>query len=181
MVHRTGLQSIRRQHRPASLLAAIAMTGLTAVAGCGQAAIDSASPPGTSRPVGAAQPALCADPAAVTRVQIVRIPSIGQLPASRIRKTFKITITDPARAQALARADCGLPRIPSGAIHCPVDYGGAYQLLFTAGQPLPVVTIQSGGCDTVTGAGPVRWVARTPGFWTVFGKLAGIRAVAHQP
>lgn len=184
MLHRIALRPARRQGSPGGLVASIAVVGLMAVASCGRGAIDPPAPRSTGSPVAVAQLTLCADPGAVTRVRVVRIPSIGQLQplVNGVRKAFEIVVSDPARARALARAVCGLSRMPSGVFHCPADLGGGYQLLFTAaGRRLPVVGIQTGGCEMVTGTGPVRWVARTPGFWTVFEKAVGIRGIAHRP
>jgi hypothetical protein len=122
--------------------------------------------------------------AGVSRVEIVRIPTLLQLdPVKKgLGKSAKITITSPAKARTLARAACGLPGRPKGVFHCPPYFGGGYELNFTsAGRRLPVVVAEAGGCELVTGAGPVRWAATTPGFWRVLARVAGIRALAHQP
>ncbi|HXP19584.1 MAG TPA: hypothetical protein VN840_08050 [Streptosporangiaceae bacterium] len=175
------------RRRCASILAVgVATVGLSALAACGQAG-SGPSASGSGRPVTpavAARLTLCADPAAVSRVQIVVIPPLGQLPsqAKGGRRLIKITVTDPAKARTLARAVCDLPDMPKGVFHCPASFGGGYQLTFTAGgRRLPVVNVQAGGCERVTGAGGVRWAARTPGFWAVLGRIAGVRAIAHSP
>ncbi len=166
--------------------AIIAMVGIVLVTGCGQ--VPAAGPAGGSgQPPASAGPArfaLCADPAGVSRVRIVRIPSLGQLPvpAGGPRRVIKLTIADPVKARMLARAVCALPRIPNGVFHCPPETGGGYQLDFTAqGRGLPPVNVQARGCKRVTGAGVIRWVARTPSFWAVLARVTGIPAIAHRP
>jgi hypothetical protein len=58
---------------------------------------------------------------------------------------------------------------------CPVDLGLGYRLSFAAGaRSFRVVTVSSGGCGSVAGAGPVRWTARSPGFWTVLAHGMGL-------
>jgi len=198
----------RRTWLPGALAVGLAAVSVAAMAGCGQ--VSSSGPAGqhrsasptvvtsstaTASPSTAASPSaasgstvpaqleLCADPVAVSRVQIVRIASIAQLPAGKGQpKPVKITVTNPARVRVLARAVCQLPLLPRGMFHCPIDVGGAYELIFSIGdRRLPLVQAAVSGCEMVTGAGPTRWAVRTPGFWTVLGQVAGIRAVAHQP
>jgi hypothetical protein len=171
---------------PAGVLAVGAATvGITTVAACGQVGpTASAGDPGRSAaaPAVASRLALCAEQAAVSRVQIVVIPSLGQLgsPAKGSRKLIKITVTDQAKVRTLARAVCALPTMPPGISHCPASFGGGYQLTFAAsGRRLPTVNVQARGCERVTGAGHVRWIARTPGFWEVLARVAGVRAIAH--
>lgn len=184
---RIVLRSRTRRSWPARVPAAGgAAVSLIALAGCGQAA--TGTPAAVSGrpadPAAAARPALCAHPADVSRVQIVLIPAFAQLQQSvkGSRKLIKLTVTDPARARTLARAVCGLPRMPAGPVLCPNEIGGGYQLTFTAdGRHPPVVDAQATGCERVTGTGPVRWAARTPGFWTVLGKVAGIHIIGHKP
>lgn len=182
----TVLRSPTRRWPAGGSAAGVAAVSLIALAGCGQAATEvsaagSGRPPGPAAAVGLT---LCAHPAAVSRVHIVLIPALAQLqqPVQGSRKLISLTVTDPARARTLARVVCGLPRIPAGQVMCPVDIGGGYQLTFTAGgRRRSVVNVQATGCERVTGIGPVRWVARTPGFWTVLGKAAGIQAIRHTP
>jgi len=196
----TALRSLtRRGWLRGALGVGLAAVSVAAVTGCGQVGSTgsgsagqhgSASPTvaasstAATSPTVSAQLELCAAPAAVSRVQIVRIPSIAQLvPTGKGQpKPIKITVTDPAKARILARAVCRLPRMPRGMFHCPIDVGGAYELTFSVGdRRLPLVQAAASGCEMVTGAGPVRWAVRTPGFWTVLGQVAGIRAVAHRP
>jgi hypothetical protein len=127
---------------------------------------------------------------------VARIPSLSQLGQSKPvpRAVPQITVRDRAKARALASAVCGLPAMPHGVLSCPIDVGGGYRLTFTAsGWTLRPVTVEATGCESVTGAGPAqadtarpgagptRWVARTPGFWPRFAQLTGIRAPAHSP
>jgi len=129
---------------------------------------------------------VCADPAAVTSVRVTRLPSLGQLGQTKPlpAKLPGVTVRDRRKARALARLVCGLPKMPQGVLHCPIDIGGGYQLIFADGtlHP-PAVTVHASGCESVTTAGPgaARWVARTPKFWTTLARLTGIQAPAHSP
>jgi hypothetical protein len=73
--------------------------------------------------------------------------------------------------------------MPRGTFHCPADFGGGYHLAFAAagGRALPPVSLQVGGCEQVHGAGPVRWLSRTPGFWSTFATSTGITVGRHVP
>ncbi len=173
-----------------------------ALAGCGQVGAGQGAPraagsgprAGQSRAVQSpGQPgapmavwSVCADPAAVTSVRVVRLPSRGQLGQTKPvpEKLPSIVIRDRARARGLALLVCGLPKMLHGVYACPVDIGGGYQLIFAAGgRSRPAVTVRASGCESVTGAGPggVRWAGKSPGFWTRLAKLTGIRAPAHSP
>ena len=131
-------------------------------------------------------PRLCADPTAVLAVQVTRIPPLSQMgpgkpvPAARPA----ITIRNGGQVRALARTICELPLMPRGVLSCPAGLGGGFQLVFaTAARRLPVVSIQSSGCEVVTGAsrGRPRRTGGARGFWTAFGRLTGIEAPAHTP
>jgi hypothetical protein len=89
----------------------------------------------------------------------------------------QVTVTNPALVRAVIRALCALPVVPPGVYHCPaLLLGTAYTLRFSVGsRPLPLVTINPTGCETVTGVGPVRWVATSPGFWRVLSRAIGVR------
>jgi len=215
----------KMQIRLANLAPPAAAAGLVVIAsaaltGCGPMRAGAAHPAAATRqgaaghptaarhPAAASQPGtgrssrfVCADQGTVSAVRVARIPSLSQLGQSRPlpRAVPRITVRDPAKARALARAVCGLPAMPHGVLSCPIDVGGGYQLVFTAtGRTLHPVTVEATGCQTVTGAGPApagpvrtgtarsgpaptRWVARTPAFWTTFAHLTGIRAPAHSP
>ena len=165
-------------------LATLAAAGLAVVAAaCGsQAATTSgatqpASPPGSTSPAGsgpAGGSALCSAPASVTRLVVSRTVA---LPQNHLHFAFPaaVTVSSPARARAVAAAVCGLPDIPQGPMSCPADMGVGYRLSFAAGtRSFPVVSIAAAGCGGVTGAGPVRWTARSPGFWTVLAHAMSI-------
>ena len=182
--------------------AGLVVIATAALAGCGQVGAGQDAPraagsgprAGQSRAVQSpGQPgapmavwSVCTDPAAVTSVRVVRLPSRSQLGQTKPvpRKLPSIVIRDRARARGLARLVCGLPKMPHGVYACPVDIGGRYQLIFAAGgRSRPAVTVRASGCESVTGAGPggVRWAGKSPGFWTRLAKLTGIRAPAHSP
>ena len=131
----------------------------------------SSGPGGTGTPGGAA---LCSDQAAVTRLVVSRVTA---LPQNHLHFAFPagVTVSSPARARAVAKAVCGLPVMPRGPMSCPADLGLGYRLSFAAGsRSFPVVTVSSGGCGGVAGAGPERWTARSPGFWTVLAHGMGL-------
>ncbi len=199
----------------AAALAAAGLTVIAAavLAGCGQvhasgAAQGSAGSNAPSRQSGSSQPRagqsgagqsragqsraasgsalLCADPAAVTQLRVVRTPSLSQLGQTRPmrRQSPGVMVRDPAAARTLATAVCGLPAMPHSVLQCPMDVGGGYVLEFMSGprQFHPVI-VQASGCEDVTGfgAGGARSVAKTPQFWTLLAQLTGIRAPAHSP
>jgi hypothetical protein len=168
-----------RATAPAALaiIAAGALTGLTA---CGSAAVGSAghpASPGASHSEGSAAAVrasagvpLCAASNSVD--QVVVSPASGHLHEILPRA---ITINDAARVRGLAAALCALPPLPPG-LHCPADVGGAFRLVFAAGRhDYPPVRIQNSGCRTVIGVGPARW-SRSPQFARLLGRtLSGER------
>ncbi len=174
-----------RLTRTGLLIAAAAGTAGVA-AGCGsqvattssatQPASPSTASPGIIIPGGPAargSAALCSKQAAVTRLVVSRV---SVLPQNHLHFAFPagVTVSSPARARAVAGAVCGLPALPHGAMNCPIDRGVSYRLSFAAGsRGFPVVTAGAGGCGVVTGAGPMRWTARVPGFWTVLAHALG--------
>jgi hypothetical protein len=135
----------------------------------------SGSPGSAGGGVGFSPPALCQDGARLTSLEIVRNHGT-KLPELQPGFPIQITVTDPARVRAVARALCSLPDMPRGLLHCPaLLLGTAYTLHFTAGgRPLPLVTINSTGCEAVTGVGPVRR-AISPGFWRVLAEAIGVK------
>jgi hypothetical protein len=174
----------------ASLAAAgLMVIGAAVLAGCGLAGASGAAQglARTHRPTRQSDSALvCADPAAVTRVRVVRTPSRSQLGQAKPmpRQSLGVTVRDPAAARTLARAVCGLPATPHSAWFCPMDVGGGYVLEFMSGlrQFRPVI-VRASGCEEVTGfgAGGARSAMKTPQFWTMLAQLTGIRAPAHSP
>lgn len=150
-----------------AVLAMIAVSALTGLAACGNAAGGAGHPasPGaghSGRPAAAVRASadvpLCA---ASHRVdQVVVSPASGHLHEIL---PHAITISDTAWVRALAAALCALPPTPPG-LHCPADVGAAFRLVFAAGRHgYPPVRIQDSGCRTVIGAGPARW-SRSPQF-----------------
>jgi hypothetical protein len=154
----------------------------TAMTGCGKAATGGTSPAAQG---GSGHGGLCARLTSVRVVRVARIPSLTQLePAKPLpSKLPELTIADPAKARALARAVCALPPMPRGTFHCPVGFTGGYRIAFAGarGRALPAVSVQTGGCEQLTGAGPVRWAAHSPAFWSAFEHATGIMAVRHLP
>jgi hypothetical protein len=151
-----------------------------AMTGCGRAGTGATSPAAGAGP---GHGGLCASLASVRLVRLARIPSINQLEPSKPLPTRlpEMTIADPAKAIALARAVCALPQMPHQVFNCPIDFGGGYRLAFAGagGRRLPGVSLQTGGCGQVTGAGPTRWTAHSPAFWSAFGRATGITVMPH--
>jgi hypothetical protein len=116
------------------------------------------------------QPALCRDAATVTSLVVNRNHGL-KVPELEPAFPILVTVTDPAMVRAVARALCVLPDMPRGVYHCPaLLLGTTFTLLFSVGgRSLPVVTINSTGCETVTGVGPVRR-ATSREFWQVLSR-----------
>ncbi|HTS99688.1 MAG TPA: hypothetical protein VMI33_24010 [Streptosporangiaceae bacterium] len=187
-----GTRGARALRRAAVALGAVAL-GAVALAACGSVpAPASGAPAGASGPAsaspsasaspnaGAGPDTLCRDTAAVTGLQIARIGGT-KIPERLVDFPDVVTVTSPAEARAVARALCALPAMPSGIFNCPALFPGtSYQLKFTAdGRKLPVVTLEATGCETVTGAGPVRQ-ARSAGFWRVLARAGRITPPAQS-
>jgi len=134
----------------------------------------SGSPTAAGTSPGSAQAMLCQNTAAVTSLQIVRIHGV-RVPEAQTAFPARFAIIGPAGARAVARALCALPVMPPGIMSCPMLFPGtSYQLRFgVTGRPLPVVTIEATGCDTVTGVGHVRR-ATSAAFWRVLATAAGL-------
>jgi hypothetical protein len=116
---------------------------------------------------------LCAAASKVDSLTVIRHDAI---PRNHLRFRFppRVTTSRP-QAQAVARAVCALPRMPRGTMACPADWGVSYRLEFaTAGRRFGVVTVDASGCQPVSGAGPMRWLVRTHGFWTVLERATGM-------
>lgn len=150
------------------LATALAVAALTFTAGGAMAGAAT-----VSKPVGAASaqfrpatqashPNLCRRPAAADRVVITR-----RSPSARPRS---VTVTGVRRVRSLARAVCGLPRLPVGT-QCPAIAAGSHRLTFTAGRrKFSAVTVQDVGCQLVTGLRTVRQ-ADQPHFWKLIRNL----------
>ncbi|MGC9974560.1 MAG: hypothetical protein ABSC36_04120 [Gaiellaceae bacterium] len=117
-----------------------------------------------------ARTGICANRDSVRRTEVTRT---GSPPNGRGVFAFpaQVTLGDAARARVLAAAICGLPRIP-GAIHCPIDFSLRYVVHFDGFSRR--ISIDPFGCETVTGAGPVRWVTLSPGVWRKLGQTLGL-------
>jgi len=192
-----GLTTGRVAARVAPLCAAAALASIMlAACGSGQAPGDasgaspsptvaatvagsSAAPsPGPASPgTTATQATLCRDTASVTGLKIVR-DQVSRVPELQITFPNQVTVASPAHARAVARALCALPLMPRGIFNCPnLVVGTTYLLRFTAGgRQLSPVTIEATGCEVVTGVGPARRAATSPGFWRVLGTAAHLRS-----
>ena len=173
----------------AGVLIAAAAGAVAVAAGCGSQVVTTSSAtkpasPSTASsggiipggPRGSGGPGLCSEQASVTRLVVSRVSA---LPRNHLHFAFPagITVRSPAQARAVAAAVCGLPVMPRGPMSCPADWGLSYRLSFAAGtRSFPVVTVAAGGCAAVTGAGPVRWTARSPRFWTVLAQAMRVSA-----
>ncbi len=168
-------------------MCAVAVLASIVLAACGSSpapttapsasATASATPsPSVSPGAAATEAVLCRDTKAVTGLEILRT-HVARVPQLQNRVPNLVIVATPAEARAVARALCALPLFPRGVImNCPALLEGTtYLLQFTAdGRPLPDVTVEATGCETVTGVGPERWAARSPGFWRTLAVAAGI-------
>jgi hypothetical protein len=160
------------------LTAISAVAAIAAAAGCGT--VNAGTPVAAQTTAPPAIPAtLCAAAGYVGSLTIARV---DEFPSNHLRFTFppRVTTTAP-EAQDVAKAVCGLPRMPRTMFSCPMDWGVSYRLTFGAGakpgvitRRFPPVTVDATGCQTVSGAGPQRWLATTPGFWKVLGTAADV-------
>jgi hypothetical protein len=155
------------------LAAAGAVLGVT---GCGSVSgtttTGHAGWPGSTPAATAA--GLCAAASEVSSLTVIRN---DVFPRNHLRFRFPrwVTTDRPQQAQAVARAVCALPRMPGGTMACPADMGVSYRLEFAAaGRHFGVVTVRASGCQQVSGAGQVRWLVRSPGFWTVLERATGV-------
>jgi hypothetical protein len=116
----------------------------------------------------------------VTRLVVSRV---NTLPQNHQRFAFpaSITVANPAPAQAVAKALCALPPMPSGTINCPNDAGLNYRLSFAAGQrSFPAVTAEASGCTIVNGIGTPRTVMKSAQFWTTLTHAMGVRGAGSS-
>lgn len=120
------------------------------------------------------QPALAQQLSHLDRLVVRRSDAF---PQNRTHFGFpaEVTVNDPARVQAVARALLALPAMPSGPLYIPNDLGITYRLVFaTADQSLPAIVVAATGAQTVQGLGGTRWVARSPRFWATLGSAMGL-------
>jgi hypothetical protein len=113
----------------------------------------------------------------IDRLTGLTVQRTDAIPQNHMSFSFpaQVTITDPAQVQAVARALCALPKMPSGAFYGPADFGITYHLVFAAGQQrFRAISVDATGMQQVRGLGPTRWVARSPGFWQTLGVAMGL-------
>ena len=149
--------------RMAALLAATAIT----LCGCGSAPSNSSTAP--------AAPATLEQ--SVGRLDRLVVTRTNAFPENHIRFAFpaKVSVTDPAAVQAVARALLALPEPPSGTVYGPIDLGITYHLVFFAGdRRFPVVNVNATGTETVTGLGPARSATGAATFWHALGVAVGV-------
>jgi hypothetical protein len=154
------------------LLAMITAGIVAGMAACGSVVAGSGSHPAASGNAAAAVP-LCANQAHLDRMEVSLNIGRGM---SHLHELLPvgITISDPARVQAVAGALCGLPAMAHTQIRCPADFGSSYRLVFSAsGQTFPPVVIRATGCRSVTGLGPAR--STSGSFWSLLHKNLGGR------
>jgi len=152
---------------------ALAAVLLVAIA-LGVVVLDASGAPNPSTTAAASPPggSICADPGALTSAHITRDdlldnPLVFGVPA-------KVTVTDRGKVHALASALCTLPLLPKGPIFCPADLGVRYLVVFSAKSVIRArVTIELGGCETVTGLDGTRWASKTPRLWHVLADALG--------
>ncbi|MGC1285089.1 MAG: hypothetical protein WA895_19290 [Streptosporangiaceae bacterium] len=168
----------------AAAIAAIVLAGCGSISASSTGAATAASPKASSSPspspsvspsAAATQAALCQRTATVTGLVITR-NHVMRVPQLQVGFPNQVIVATPARARAAARALCGLPSLPRGVFHCPnLTIGSTYLLRFTAdGRQLPAVSIEATGCEVVTGVGPARWAAKSPGFWRALATAANV-------
>ncbi len=156
-------------------------SGSSGSAAAGSAASPAARASGASTatpPATAGQIPLCASISQITRLTIIRTRSMNRIQELRFPFPPRVIVTNVAAARSVAAAVCALPTMANGIMSCPADLlGTSYQLTFTAaGRALPLVTAEATGCGQVTGAGPVRQAASSPGFWRVLGRAMDLVA-----
>jgi hypothetical protein len=154
------------------LAAAVATAALVGCGGAAAQSVSSRKPTVSSSPP---QAALCQ---AIGLLDGLAVDRTNTLQDKRIRYRFApaVTVSEPGRAQIVARALCALPRLPAGPFACPADTGTVYLLRFSSrGRRFPTVTAEATGCEIVHGLGAARWTPTTPGFWYTLGKVMGIQ------
>lgn len=175
VLHNEGVRprGIRPRARPSAslkaglILAAVSAVGVaSASVFCGPTAVAGAS---RSAQHAGKQARLCASAGTVTRLVVRRTDAF---PQNHFQFSFptSVVVDDTAAVRRVARALCALPPVPDTTISCPADFGISYHLAFSrAGVRFRVVTLDATGCQTVSGLGRRRWIARSPMFWSVLG------------
>ncbi|HLI37664.1 MAG TPA: hypothetical protein VKV80_10015 [Streptosporangiaceae bacterium] len=184
---RPGTGRVHQVPRP--VLAPVLAAASIALAACGGAAPAPGHRPG---PPGAASHrspgggGLCTATATLDSLTVTRTDAF---PENHIRFTFpaRVTVSDPASAQAVARVLCGLrgpgapaargapaaygaPAAHGAAIACPINLGVTYQLSFASpGRRFAPVSVGATGCELVRGLAATRWVRGSPLLWRTLG------------
>jgi uncharacterized protein YceK len=167
----------------------------TSPGGGGSAAASPGQVNGTGGPLGSASGPLCSAPGAASQVIITRTGAAGPWQPAGSRTSAFVTSARPpspgliikgaVQARALATALCGLPAMTGGVLHCPLQGAVSYRLAFTTGgRLLPAVIVRASGCETVTGAGPVRSAVRSSAFMKLLASMAGpvsLPGAVHLP
>jgi hypothetical protein len=121
-------------------------------------------------------PPLCADLGAVNHLVVRRTGIIPHVQDQRFTFPALVTVTSAVDARAVATALCALPAQPGGIVNCPNDLGIGYQLRFAAGRHhFHVVTLQTTGCEIVSGVGKPRTIVHSSRFWAVLGQALRLR------
>jgi hypothetical protein len=115
----------------------------------------------------------CAIRESIESANVMRTSALG---SRSFTFPARVSIASKVRARAIASAICGLPSFP-GARHCPADYGIGYLVRFRG--PNLRVSIDPSGCQTVSGAGPLRWAVTAPSFWRTLGRAMGMPAASR--
>jgi hypothetical protein len=148
----------------------------TTAASSGTVPRASATPSPSAGQAAATEAVLCRDTVSVSSLEIVR-NHVSRVPVLQIAFPDQVSVATPARARAVARALCALPVFAPGIVNCPAQFiGTTYLLDFTAkGRRLPAVTLEATGCEAVTGVGPTRQAAGSPGFWRTLAMAANLQ------
>lgn len=164
----------------ATAVAALVLAGCGSIPASSTGAVSGTSPkaspsPSVSPGAAATEAALCQHTATVTGLEIVHT-HVMRVPQLQIAFPEHNVVVTSAHARTVARAICALPSFPHGIINCPnLTVGTTYLLQFTAdGRRLPQVSIEATGCEVITGVGPARWAAKSPGFWRTLAKAANV-------
>jgi hypothetical protein len=181
-----GCGSVAAGSGSASQPGATSPASAPAAGGAGQPDGATASPRATRLAAGLV---LCNAPASATQVVITRLTTGGPIlpagpgvaaamghlePRGLSSAAEGPVVKGAAQAHELARALCGLPQLPAGTLNCPDLRPGGYRLMFTAvGRILPEITVQTSGCESVTGAGTIRTASSRPAFLQLLAGLAG--------